>query len=135
MPDLANASRARPRLDFASWALRILLALVFLFEGFDKLGSRRLWIRVFAEIGVGQWLRYATGIVEIVAAVLILVPPATTIATILIGCTMAGAFLAHVFVIGIGPQTGAVAALFAAAMAIGWKRWSARRGSHNGSSA
>ena len=43
--------------------MQILLAAVFLFEGIDKFSERRLWLRIFDEIGFGQWFRYFTGVV------------------------------------------------------------------------
>jgi len=45
------------------WTMQILLAAVFLFEGIDKFSERRLWLRIFDEIGFGQWFRYFTGVV------------------------------------------------------------------------
>jgi len=105
-----------------AWVLRIIVALIFLSEGFDKFGERRLWIRVFTEIGIGQWFRYATGVIEIVGAVLLLMPPATTVAATMLLCTLVGAFAAHIFIIGIGiPHTPLVAVLFAAIVAISWR--------------
>ena len=111
------------RPDLIAWTLRVLVALVFLYEGMDKFGTRRLWIRVFAEIGIGQWFRYATGIVEIAGALLLLVPRATPVSVTLLSCTLVGAFLAHIFIIGIGvPHSVVVLVLFAAVVAIGWRR-------------
>ena len=109
--------------DVIGWALRVLVALIFFYEGFDKFGERRLWIRVFAEIGIGQWFRYATGILEIVGAALILVPRATMAAVVMLLCILVGALLAHVFIIGVGlPHTAIVLVLFTAVSAIGWRR-------------
>ena len=59
MPELKAATPPASRGTTAvDWALRTLIAAVFVFEGTDKLGSRRLWIRLFAEIGLGQWFRF-----------------------------------------------------------------------------
>src|SRR5918993_2098453 len=113
---------ARRRADVIGWSLRILVALIFLYEGFDKFGTRRLWIRVFTEIGIGQWFRYATGIIEIAGAILLLVPRATPVAATMLLCTLVGAFLAHIFIIGVGvPHSVIVVALFAAVGAIWWR--------------
>jgi putative oxidoreductase len=113
------------RLNLLDWALRLFVAAVFLYEGTDKFGSRRLWIRLFTDIGIGQWFRYATGAIEILGAVLILIPRATTIAVTLLACTMVGALLAHVFIIGVGPQSVLVAVLMAAILTVGWRRTAA----------
>ena len=117
-------SRSRLLPNLLDWALRLFVAAVFVFEGADKFGSRRLWIRLFADIGIGQWFRYATGIVEVVGGVLMLIPKATTMAVAMLACTMVGAFLAHVFVIGIGPQSVLVAFLLTLILTVGW-RWRA----------
>jgi uncharacterized membrane protein YphA (DoxX/SURF4 family) len=111
--------------NLIDWALRLFVAAVFLFEGTDKFGSRRLWIRLFTDIGIGQWFRYATGAIEIIGGVLILIPRATTIAVAMLACTMVGAFLAHVFVIGVGPQSIIVAVLLTAILTVGWRRHAA----------
>jgi len=110
------------RPDLVTWLLRLLVAVVFLYEGFDKFGTRRLWIRIYTEIGIGQWFRYATGMIEIVGAVLLLVPRATPISVALLLCTLVGAFLVHVFILGVGvPHSVVVLLLFAAVSGIGWR--------------
>ena len=111
------------------WALRILLAAVFLLEGIDKFSERRLWVRIFNEIGFGQWFRYFTGAVEVIGAVALLIPKATLFAVGVLVCTMIGAALTHVFVIGVGPQTVAVALLAVMLVIVGA---SARNGGRRG---
>ena len=101
------------------WALRVLLAALFLFEGIDKFSERRLWVRIFEEIGAGQWFRYFTGAVEVIGAVALLIPKATLFAVGILVCTMIGAAVTHVFVIGVGPQTVAVAVLAVLLLIVG----------------
>src|SRR6266496_1563283 len=72
------------------WALRIAVALVLLYEGVDKFSTSRLWAIVFARIGFGPWFRYATGAIEVTGSVLLLIPRATTVAVVLLSCTMVG---------------------------------------------
>lgn len=100
-------------------AARLLMALVFLVEGADKFSSSRLWIRVFNEIGWGQWFRYFTGVVEIVGALLLLVPQTALIGAALLICTMFGALMVHLFVMGVGRQTIAVLVLMSILSAVG----------------
>jgi uncharacterized membrane protein YphA (DoxX/SURF4 family) len=92
--------------------LQFVLALVFLVFGankfnptsalwttiFGKAGSH-YWINVFAEIGIGQWFRYFTGAVEVVCAILLLIPKMSAVAALLLGCTMVGAILTHLIVL------------------------------------
>ena len=91
--------------DALLWTLRILLAVLFIYQGIDKFSDRRLWLRIFEEIGFGQWFRYFTGVVEVTGGLMLLIPKATLVAVGLLVCTMIGALLVHVLVIGVGPQT------------------------------
>ena len=104
------------------WALRILLAVLFLYQGIDKFSERRLWLRIFEEIGFGQWFRYFTGVVEISGGLMLLIPKATLVAVGLLVCTMIGALLVHVLVIGVGPQTVFVCILLLMLCIIGARR-------------
>ncbi len=123
MPELAiGTTPAARRSRLVDWSLRLILALVFLYQGLDKFGSRRLWIRVFSEIGVGQWFRYATAAVEIIGAILVMIRKATAVAVTLLACTMVCALLTQVAIIGVGPQTVLVGVLIALILAVGWRR-------------
>jgi putative oxidoreductase len=115
--------------DAVIWTLRILLAILFLYQGIDKFSERRLWLRIFEEIGFGQWFRYFTGVVEISGALMLLIPRATLVGAGLLICTMIGALLVHVLVIGVGPQTVFVGILLLMLCTIGVKRanWGERR--------
>jgi len=124
----STASRFR-RGDAFLWTLRIVLAGVFLFEGIDKFSDRRLWLRIFEEIGFGPWFRYFTGGVGICGALVLLIPKATLVGVCLLICTMIGALLVHVLVLGVGPQTVVVGILLLTLCTIGAKRvnWRMRR--------
>lgn len=112
-PSAASAPIAR---HFAVWALRLPLALLFVYAGAVKFPSApgAMWVRIFAEIGWGQWFRYATGAIEVAGGILLLVPKATVIAVPLLACTMVGAIVVHLTVVGLGPATVAVLILLAA---------------------
>ena len=72
---LPNVGAApRKGLKFTLWFVQGLLALVFLGASTTKLIGRPDMIALFAAIGIGQWFRYVTGILELTGAVLILVP-------------------------------------------------------------
>jgi putative oxidoreductase len=117
----STSSRSRYG-DALLWTLRILLAVLFLYQGIDKFSDRRLWLRIFEEIGFGQWFRYFTGVVEVTGGLMLLIPKATLVAVGLLVCTMIGALLVHVLVIGVGPQTVFVCILLLMLCIIGAKR-------------
>ena len=73
---------------------------MFAVTGLEKLtgASATYWARTFDTIGLGQWFRYFTGVVEIVGGLLFLLPPATVVGAGLLAATMLGAMTVHVFV-------------------------------------
>lgn len=122
MHELRLAGSGRPRLDVLDWSLRIALALAFVYFGADKFNNPRMWIRVFDQIGFGQWFRYTTGVLELLGGILLLLPPATPIAVVLLLSAMVGALLVHIFVIGVNPASVLVIILAAAVLFVGWRR-------------
>ena len=55
-------ARSRRRaVNFALWALQAVLALMFAVAGFAKVGGDAAMVKMFATIGIGQWLRYLVG--------------------------------------------------------------------------
>lgn len=125
------ARAARPCTKVLSWIASILLAMIFLSEGAAKFPESRLWLRVFDQIGLGQWFRYFTGVVEIAGALLILVPATRLWGAALLVCTMCGALLVHALVLGIGPPTAGVAVLLLTLVAIGADSFKKRRASQS----
>ena len=81
-------------------ALKIFAGLVFLCAGLAKLAGAEMMIHTFDSIGIGQWFRYATGIIEAGSAILLFVPHLRLIGASLLACTMVGAIIAHLFIIG-----------------------------------
>ncbi|MHA1549671.1 MAG: DoxX family protein [Alphaproteobacteria bacterium] len=79
--------------------LKILAGLAFLGAGLAKLSGAEMMVQMFDAIGVGQWFRYLTGIIEIGATVLLFVPGAQVFGAALLGATMIGATFTH-FVLG-----------------------------------
>jgi putative oxidoreductase len=86
----------------SDWMFRAAIALVFVLEGTEKFSAdpHSSWVRLFQQIGVGQWFRYFTGAVEVLGAVLVLIPQMVTAGLALLACTMAAATLIVLFVIG-----------------------------------
>src|SRR5471032_1972812 len=99
MPELklAVAETHGPIDVITTWLPRIAVALVFLSVGSEKFGSHGPWIRVFAQIGLGDWFRYLTGALQVGGALLVLVPTTTSIGAVVLSCMMVGAVIANVF--------------------------------------
>src|SRR5579864_4893047 len=62
------------RNSWKDWALRIAVFVVFLYfaSGKFKNVADAPWVVLFAQIGLGQWLRYCAGVLEIIGAFLVL---------------------------------------------------------------
>ncbi len=81
------------------WSLRILMATLFLFASFMKLTGKPDMVAEFDTIGLGQWFRYLTGLLEVIGGIGILVPPVSVFAAILLLAVDAGAFFAQIAVL------------------------------------
>jgi uncharacterized membrane protein YphA (DoxX/SURF4 family) len=104
-----TASIATPRVrTYAAWALQLLLAAAFLAAGLSKLAGVPMMIDLFDRIGVGQWFRYVTGLVEVGGAVLLLVPGLAGAGAALLAATMVGAVLTHLAILGDSPAAALV---------------------------
>jgi putative oxidoreductase len=86
--------------SYALIGIRVLVSLAFLAAGTAKLMGVEMMVATFNAVGVGQWFRYVTGTIEIVSAILLWVPGLQLIGAGLLVCTMIGAVLAHIFLIG-----------------------------------
>jgi hypothetical protein len=95
---------APPRWKSVSlWVVRGLLALAFASAGGAKLYGVPMLVEEFQRMGLGQWFRYFTGTLELLGAVLILVPSLAAFGGLLLICIMIGATLMHLLVIGGSP--------------------------------
>jgi putative oxidoreductase len=103
-----------------AWTLQIVCAAMFLFAGGSKFAGDPAMVSAFATIGLGQWFRYLTGTIEVIGALLLLVPSLAFFGALALAVTMAGAVMTHLFVIGGSPAPAMF--LFAATAAIAWLR-------------
>jgi len=98
-------------------ALQILAAAAFLTAGCFKLAGNEMTVQVFDQIGIGQWFRYVTGIVEIVGAVALLVPFTAAFGAALLAITMLCAVGTYLFIIGGNPVPAIILLLITASVA------------------
>jgi uncharacterized membrane protein YphA (DoxX/SURF4 family) len=95
-----KSNRLASAKNIGLWALQILTAAAFLATGFMKLSGHPMTVETFEKVGVGQWFRYAIGLIEVSSALLLLVPRLTPVGAALVLCTMIGATFSHLFVLG-----------------------------------
>jgi putative oxidoreductase len=114
----AKPDAESPRVDVADWVLRVCVAVLFGSVGYEKLSPQpgSYWVTLFAELGFGEWLMYFTGAIQVLGALLVLVPR-TSIAVagaVLVGSTMVGAIVSHLVFL----DTGIGGAIFPAGFLI-----------------
>ena len=87
-----------------SWVLRITAAVILLQTLFFKFTAAPESIYIFTKVGAEPWGRIGSGIVELIAAILILTPQFTWLGSLLAIGVMPGAILSHLAVLGIEVQ-------------------------------
>jgi hypothetical protein len=109
--------------------VELLLAGVFFLVGGAKLIGRPDMVRLFHDIGAGQWFRYATGTIEVTGAVLLVAPLLSGASSIVLGAVMVAAALIELFVLH-RPPIAAMACLGAHTF-VAWARVSGRHHAWN----
>jgi putative oxidoreductase len=104
----------------ALWLTQVVLAVMFLMAGGSKLVGVPAMVGLFDAIGVGQWFRYATGVIEVISAIALLIPSAAIFGAMLLIPTMLGAIITNVFVVPASPVAPLL--LLLAAAGVVWAR-------------
>lgn len=104
--------------------VELLLSGTFLLVGGAKLIGRPDMVALFREIGVGQWFRYVTGVVEVSGAALLIVPFLSSGAAVALAVVMFVATLIELFVLH-RPPIAALACLSGHGF-VAWARISKR---------
>jgi len=112
-------SKIRTPLGFnmLSWVLRAIAAVILLQTLYFKFTAAPESVYIFTKVGAEPWGRLGSGVVELIAAVLILTPRFTWLGSILAAGVMAGALLSHLTILGIEVQ-GDKGLLFALAVIV-----------------
>jgi putative oxidoreductase len=77
------------------WALKIFFGLAFIGAGCAKIYGPPAMVAEFDAVGLGQWFRYFTGALEIIGAILLLMPKTTGFGALLLAGICGGAFFAQ----------------------------------------
>ena len=89
------------RLTIFTWILRLVAAVILLQTLFFKFTAAPESVYIFTRVGLEPSGRIASGIAELVAAILILFPPTTWLGAGLALGVMCGAIFSHLTVLGI----------------------------------
>lgn len=86
------------------WILRIVAAVIFLQTLYFKFSAAPESVYIFSTIGMEPWGRIGSGVMELIAAILILYPRTTAIGSLLGLGLMSGAIFFHLTKLGIAVQ-------------------------------
>ena len=90
--------------SIAVWILRILPAVILLQTLYFKFTASPESVYIFTTVGMEPWGRIGSGIVELIAAILILTPRTTWLGALLAMGVMSGAIFFHITMLGIEVQ-------------------------------
>jgi len=96
-------SASVPRRRIGTWVLQGIVATAFFAAGAAKLAGAAYMVQLFEQIGLGQWFRYVTGVIEVVGALALIAPGLVWFGGLWLGGTMFFAVLTHVFVLHTSP--------------------------------
>ena len=78
------------------WVMTILAAIAFLLAGIPKVAAVEIWREQFAGWGYPEWFLRAVGLVEVIGALLLVVPRTALVGALVLAVVMAGAVYTHV---------------------------------------
>ena len=87
-------------MKYALLGVKAVLTIAFLAAGLSKLAGVVMRVATFDAIGVGQWFRYVTGVIEVAGAALLWVKGREFIGAGLLVATMVGAVISHIVILG-----------------------------------
>jgi hypothetical protein len=84
-----------------TYIIKLTAVVILLQTLFFKFTGAEESIYIFSTLGVEPWGRIGSGIVELIASILILIPKTTLIGALLALGTMTGALVSHLLILGI----------------------------------
>ncbi|MGZ5219521.1 MAG: DoxX family protein, partial [Chitinophagaceae bacterium] len=84
-----------------TWALRIIAALILLQTLFFKFSAAEESVYIFSTLGMEPWGRIGSGVLELIASILILYPRTTFFGAALGAGLMSGAIFFHLTKLGV----------------------------------
>ena len=84
-----------------SWALQVLVAVILLQTLFFKFTGAEESVYIFTKVGGEPWGRLGSGVLELIAAAMLLTPALVAYGAILTVGLMSGAILSHLTILGI----------------------------------
>jgi uncharacterized membrane protein YphA (DoxX/SURF4 family) len=84
-----------------AWVLRLIAAIIMLQTLYFKFTGAEESVYIFSTLGIEPYGRIGSGIGELIASILILIPSTTAIGALLAVGVMSGAIMSHLTILGI----------------------------------
>jgi uncharacterized membrane protein YphA (DoxX/SURF4 family) len=86
------------------WIVKLIAVIILVQTLFFKFTGAEESVYIFTKLGIEPFGRIGSGVVELIASILILIPRTTLVGALLAAGTMMGALVSHLFVLGIEVQ-------------------------------
>jgi putative oxidoreductase len=113
----ANRVDMSTAVKVVSWILRITAAIILLQTLYFKFTGAPESVYIFTKVHAEPWGRIGSGVMELIASILLLTPRYTWLGSLLAAAATAGAILSHLTLLGIEVQ-GDKGLLFALAIIV-----------------
>lgn len=84
-----------------SWTAALVAAVIMLQTLYFKFSGAEESVYIFTAMGMEPWGRWGTGVLELIASVLLIIPRSRGIGALLGAGIMGGAIMSHIFILGI----------------------------------
>lgn len=102
-----------------SWALRLIVAVILIQTLFFKFTAAKESVYIFSTLGMEPWGRVGSGVFELVASILLLIPSTITLGAAMAVAATGSAILLHLFRLGVAlTAVGDHGELFALAIVV-----------------
>jgi uncharacterized membrane protein YphA (DoxX/SURF4 family) len=100
----ANRADMSTTVKAVSWILRLTSAVILLQTLYFKFTGAPESVYIFTKVHAEPWGRIGSGVMELVASLLLLTPRYAWLGSLLAACAAAGAILSHLTLLGIEVQ-------------------------------
>ncbi|HKR59270.1 MAG TPA: hypothetical protein VJS64_06010 [Pyrinomonadaceae bacterium] len=87
--------------NLISWVLQIIVAVILFQTLFFKFTGATESVYIFSKLGLEPWGRIGSGVIELIAVILLFIPSTITIGALLSFGTVSVAILSHITKLGI----------------------------------
>jgi len=88
-------------LSITSWILQLVAAVILFQTLFFKFTGAKESVYIFSTVGMEPWGRIGSGVVELIASILLVIPATVTVGAIIALVTISGAIFFHLTKLGI----------------------------------